>query len=311
MQITRILTLVASLTAFLSANAGAVTEYITYCGPFDRLEVLDNVNVIYACNPDSAGYMRYTGEKRFADAFIVNNNKGKLKIQVNTEDVNDPALPDIYIYSNFLTSVSNSSLRKVEVLSIAPCPELSIKQIGNGTIGVDGVKCDKLSATIATGNGSIIVTGSTDAAAFKMVGTGTIQADLLRANTVKCRVVGSGTIGCWPLESLDVKGLGSTKVYYRGEPVVSKGPGLKVMQLDQMPADYNSVSTRENSSDIDSQNSSAFENSPQPQEYTEENPSDIEPAEEKESVEEEAESPTSPSIEPEPAFTRSRMRRNK
>ncbi len=70
------------------------TTYTTYCGPFDKIEVTDNVNVVYECRQDSAGYLTYSGAHRFADAFILNNNKGKLKIQVNTEDVNDPELPD-------------------------------------------------------------------------------------------------------------------------------------------------------------------------------------------------------------------------
>lgn len=44
-------------------------------------------------------------------------------------------------------------------------------------------------------------------------------------------MVGSGAIGCWPTESISVKGLGSTKVYYRGDPVVKKGPGLKLFRI--------------------------------------------------------------------------------
>lgn len=235
---TRTLAIIISLLSVAIARAETITEYVNYCGPFDKIEVLDNVNVIYKCMPDSAGYMRYNGARRFNDAFIVENKKGKLKIQVNTDDVNDPQLPEIYVYSNFLTSVANSSDHKLEVLSIAPCPNLTIKQIGNGIISVDGVQCDKVTAVIATGNGTITVTGATDEAKLKMIGTGTIQADLLQAKTVSCTVVGSGTIGCWPEQSLNVKGLGSTKVYYRGDPALKKGPGLKVYSLDEpVPAE--------------------------------------------------------------------------
>lgn len=215
------------------AATGKETTYNTYCGPFDRLEVTDNVNVVYVNHPDSAGYARYTGDRRFADAFIFSNSKGKLKVQVNTEDVNDPELPTLYLYSNFLTSVSNSSVSRLEIRSIAPCPELKVKQIGNGTIVIHGIDSDRVKGSIATGNGQIVLSGVAREAKYVMVGTGTIQADLLRADVVECRVAGTGTIGCWPVESLNVRGLGSTKVYYKGDPVVKKGPGVKVFPLDQ------------------------------------------------------------------------------
>ena len=230
--ITSIITLM--LLPLCALAAERVTVYSNYCGPFDKLEVTDNVNVVYECNPDSAGYVRYTGARRFADAFILTNSKGKLKVQVNTEDVNDPDLPTLHLYSNFLTSVSNSSERKLEVRSLAPCPQLTVKQIGNGTIAVDGIDSDRVKGIIATGNGQIVLSGVAREAKFVMVGTGTIQADLLRADVVECRVAGTGTIGCWPLESLNVKGLGSTKVYYKGDPVVKKGPGVKVMSLNEV-----------------------------------------------------------------------------
>lgn len=227
----RFIAFIVAFAAILSMKPEKTTTYTTYCGPFDKIEVTDNVNVVYECRQDSAGYLTYSGAHRFADAFILNNNKGKLKIQVNTEDVNDPELPTIHVYSNFLTSVENSSVMKLEIRTIAPCSNLNIKQIGNGAISVDGAKCDRLKASLATGNGTIVITGSAAEAKYVMVGTGTIQADLLCADVVKCTVVGSGAIGCWPTESISVKGLGSTKVYYRGDPVVKKGPGLKLFRI--------------------------------------------------------------------------------
>lgn len=229
----KLLTLLLTITAISPMKSEKTTTYTTYCGPFDKIEVTDNVNVIYECRQDSSGYLTYTGAHRFADAFILNNHKGKLKIQVNTEDVNDPELPTIHVYSNFLTSIENSSVMKIEAKSIEPCPNLNIKQIGNGTISVDGVNCDRLKASLATGNGTIAITGTAQDAKYVMVGAGTIQADLLKAATVKCTIIGAGAIGCWPTESINVKGLGSTKVYYRGDPVVKKGPGLKLFRLEE------------------------------------------------------------------------------
>lgn len=246
--IRKILMLAVAVGAAVSPAMGEkITKYTNFCGTFDKVQVCDNVNVVYKCSTDSAGYVSFIGAKRFANAFIVSNSKGKLKIQVNTEDVNDPELPTLNIYSNFLNKIENSSEKRLEIINIAPCPQLTVRQIGNGTIAVNDIKSDKLTASIATGNGTIILTGSATEAKYVMVGTGLIQADLLRADVVNCRVVGSGSIGCWPDESLSVRGLGSTKVYYRGNPVIKKSPGLKIFSLDEYNQE-NGNSWKENAS---------------------------------------------------------------
>ena len=64
-----------------------------------------------------------------------------------------------------------------------------------------------------------------------MVGTGTIQADELKADRVNCKIMGGGNIGCWATESLDVRGIGSTRIYYKGKPKIKKVGGGKVLPL--------------------------------------------------------------------------------
>ena len=66
---------------------------------------------------------------------------------------------------------------------------------------------------------------------LKMVGTGTINADGLKTELVNCKIMGSGTIGCWPLSRLDVRGIGSTKIYYKGAPEIKKVGGGKLFPL--------------------------------------------------------------------------------
>lgn len=66
-----------------------------------------------------------------------------------------------------------------------------------------------------------------------MVGTGTISADRLEADVVQCKILGSGSIGCWPLQKLNVRGIGSTKVYYKGDPQVKKSGGGKLYPLPE------------------------------------------------------------------------------
>lgn len=211
-----------------------VQDYKVEVGQFDKLKVLDNVNVVYRCNADSTGFVQYRGEKEFADAFIITpKSDGTLRIQVSTEDVGHPNLPTLYVYSDFLTSVENSSAFSVIVENPAPCAEFKATQIGNGSVAVEDLKTNKLVASLNTGNGTVNVSGTALAAVLKMVGTGIISADRLKADEVQCKILGSGSIGCWPVAILSVKGIGSTKIYYKGDPKIKKSGGGKLFPLPE------------------------------------------------------------------------------
>lgn len=222
-----------AVAGMFSTQAQIMERYKVEVGQFDKLKVTDNVNVVYRCLPDSSGYIQYVGSKEFADAFIITPKNGTLKIQVSTEDVGNPDLPTLFVYSDFLTSVENSSSFSVTVENPAPCAEFSVKEIGNGSITVENLKANVVKATIATGKGTVNISGKCQEAEFKMVGTGVISADRLEANDVKCLILGSGSIGCWPVEKMSVKGIGSTKIYYKGDPVVKKSGGGKVFRLPE------------------------------------------------------------------------------
>lgn len=217
----------------LSSQAQIVEKYKVEVGQFDKLKVTDNVNVVYRCLPDSSGYVQYEGGKEFADAFIITPKNGTLRIQVSTEDVGNPNLPTLYVYSDFLTSVENSSSFSVIVENPAPCAEFSAKEVGNGSVTVENLKANVVKAMLATGNGTVNISGRCQEAQLKMVGTGVISADRLEADDVKCKILGSGSIGCWPLEKMTVKGIGSTKIYYKGDPVVKKSGGGKLFRLPE------------------------------------------------------------------------------
>lgn len=227
-----LLLLIAMLASIATATA-QTQSYRLKVGPFDRLKITDNVNVVYHCAPDSAGYVTWHGDKEFADAFIFTNNKGQLRVQVSTDDVDMPGLPTLHIYSDFLTEVENFSDFNTTVNAPAPSPQFKAIQIGNGTITVNDLRATKVTAAITTGNGTVTLSGTCQEATLRMVGTGVIAADRLRAGTVNCRILGSGTIGCSPSATLNVKGIGSTKIYYTGNPTVKKSGGGKLFQLRQ------------------------------------------------------------------------------
>lgn len=228
---------VAFTAPAILADSPRIHEYIFNVGQFNDIRVLDNVNVVYRCVPDSSGYVAYRGEKDFADSFILSNNKGTLRIQVTTEDVNKPGLPTIYAYSDFLSNAENSSDFTLKVESPAPCAEFRAKQVGNGNVVVENIKATTVKAGLTAGLGNVVLSGSCREAELKMVGTGMISADRLKAETVKCTILGSGSIGCWPTELLQTKGIGSTKIYYKGDPNIKKSGGGKIYPLPSNPGE--------------------------------------------------------------------------
>lgn len=230
-MIKKLLSLSIFAAVSLTGFAQSAENYKINVGQFNKLKVADNVNVVYRCNPDSTGFVQYRGAKEFADAFILSPKGGTLKIQVSTEDVNNPSLPVLYVYSDFLLEVENSGLKRVTIEKPAACPEFKAKCVGNGSIVVDGLEATLVRASIATGNGSVNLSGKCRESIFNMVGTGIIGADRLRSEKVECKILGSGTIACWPINELSVKGIGSTKVYYKGDPQIKKSGGGKLFQL--------------------------------------------------------------------------------
>lgn len=233
----KIIKLIAVLLLSLPAFAEEVNTYRPEIGKFDKLRVFDNINVVYRCVPDSAGQAVFKATDEFADAFIFTNSKGTLTLQLNSEDVGKPGLPTVYLYSDFLTFVENSSVSTITVSDLVSVPSFKAKQIGNGKIVINGLQSSTSEIALTTGNGSIIVSGQCEDTLIRMLGTGVIQADDLKSDIVKCKIMGSGTIGCWAVSDLESRGIGSTKIYYKGNPVVKKVGGGKLIPMDSIESD--------------------------------------------------------------------------
>lgn len=234
----RILAIFAIICAVFATASARTETYRLQVGQFDRLSVYDNVPVVYHANSDSTGYVVYRSQEDLADVLIFSNTKGNLKIQIATEKIQDVKdLPVVHVYSDYLTSVENSSELSVEVLSNNSVPHFTARLMGNGEIVANDIKAGEIEAQFMTGNGVISLSGNCDNAVYRMVGTGTIQADEVKANNVKCKIMGSGSIGCWADNHLDVRGIGSTKIYYKGSPTVKKIGGGKLFPLDKVESE--------------------------------------------------------------------------
>lgn len=193
---------------------------------FSQLKVIEGLNVDYKCNPDSAGKAVFYTTPDLASVLMFSNKKGRLDMQISTDGIDYTNLPTITVYSAFLTQVENSGDSTVRVLSVAPGPQFKANVIGNGRLVVRDVDATKVEGSLKTGNGQLVIYGKCTNAQFSLVGTGAIQADELKAQEVKCRIVGTGSIGCSAARELIILGgsMGPGKIYYDGEPKVTTKP---------------------------------------------------------------------------------------
>ena len=225
----RILMIMAVLMGALQINA---KDFKLPVGQFSKLAVDDNVNVVYIGGDGSPSRVAYEGDQKYSRAFIITHKGDKLRIQVETLFEDDPELPTLYVYTDFLENASLSAESTLTLKSVAPGSNLDLSVMGNGSIISEDIRATKVGASIKSGNGTITVSGHCETANFNMLGNGTIQADRLEAVTVNCKMLGQGSIGCWPTEELKVRGIGSTKIYYKGSPKIDKKGGGKLFPLE-------------------------------------------------------------------------------
>lgn len=225
----RILMIMAALLGCMQMSA---KEFKLPVGQFSKISVDDNVNVVYVGADGSPSRVTYEGDQKYAKAFIISQKGNKLRIQVETLFVDDPELPVLYLYSDFLENASLSSEATLTLKSVAPGSKLDLSVMGNGSIVAENIHATKIGASIKSGNGTITISGHCQTANFNMLGNGTIQADRLEAVTVNCKMLGQGSIGCWPTEELKVRGIGNTKIYYKGKPDINKKGGGKLFPLE-------------------------------------------------------------------------------
>ena len=233
------ITILTILTCIFSGLAQE--EYQTHTinvGEFTTLKVCDHINVVYSTKPDSIGFAHFNAPVSMVNSVMFENNNGTLVIRIETDYKNVCNLPVVYVYSRFLKEVRNEADGILRVLDCAPSSELKFETLANGKLLVEGIDATKVNGNISTGKGLISLTGKAKHANLKLFGTGEIQADELVSGDVSCKILGTGTIGCNVNGELNVKGSGTGKIYYTGNPTKIKkttlGP-VKVIPLNGEP----------------------------------------------------------------------------
>lgn len=247
MRHSKLIILLLALSATIGC-AAHVNEYILNVGDFSKLIINDNLSVVYTCSADSAGFVKFSTTPELADAIIARNKGGKLKLSISEELENQEGLPTVYVYSKFLTEVSNSGTHKVFVRNISRTASFKASLIGNGEIIVNGLDCMQVNASLTTGNGIITLSGTADKLKVNLIGTGKIVADQLKTEVAEIKAMGTGSVSCSAKKNISIICAGSTSIYYEpfnGLEIKKTGSGKLIRISDETPVDENAAQTEE------------------------------------------------------------------
>lgn len=203
-------------------------------GAFSSLEIENDLEVTCKFTPDSVGYVRFMCDDAHSDAFIFDKTKPtRLKIMISPDFIDNIPETTILVYTDSLKHVRSSSSRTVRIEPQDHVSKFKGVLIGNGNLTIDNISAGHVTGVLATGNGTVAISGRAKTSVLKLTGTGCIQAQMLESDKVVCHVFGGGDIFCMPFQELILKGLGSTRVHYRGKPAKIKKSGFgKLIPLD-------------------------------------------------------------------------------
>lgn len=219
-----------TFTSYISAQQS--NKYDLNVGDFNELRVNDAVNVDYKYDSAKAGKAEFECLPEYASSFMFNNKGGKLTIQLSSDALGRKDIPKVTVYSKFLSKVENNADSTVRVMSLNSIPKFEAKIEGNGRLVVHEIDANEVKGTMRLGHGILVLTGVCKEAKLNLTGTGVIQADELKADNVSVNAKGTGSVGVDAEVSLGVYGMGSTSVYYVGNPEIkNRSVGLKLIPL--------------------------------------------------------------------------------
>lgn len=218
----KIRSIISLLAAAVALTASAVGPYSLQFPEFTELKVADGINVVYIPDAQKAGKVEFEATSEIASAIVFEPSASKLTIKLASRNEVYNSLPTVYVYSTFLTKLTNEGDSLVKIQGIQPVPELLLRQYNNGRIVARDIKCTRLNASILAGHGTMFITGTAGVADYNVAGSGHLQADELQAETVQASITGTGAINCYATATLSVKGISSGMVSYRGKPTVKK-----------------------------------------------------------------------------------------
>ena len=126
---------IACVIAVALMSSAQVVHHEVKVGNFTRLNLLDDINVDYRCNADSAGLAVLDCTQDVANHLMFSiNDKGRLSIQVDDLYERQGNLPTIILYSSTLDEVENSGDSTLRVSGLPPLKAFKVRLTDNGKV---------------------------------------------------------------------------------------------------------------------------------------------------------------------------------
>ena len=127
-----LISILIAATVALAAPA-QVTRHVVKISDFTRLNLLDDINVNYRCNPDPAGLIVMDCSQDVASHLIFSiNDKKRLSIQVDDSYERQGNLPTLTIYSSTLDEAENAGDSTLRINGLPPLKAFKLRNIDNG-----------------------------------------------------------------------------------------------------------------------------------------------------------------------------------
>lgn len=219
----------------ICAHAAEPKTYCIDVRDFNELQITDGINVVYKCDPDSAGIVTFSAVPELASMVQFSNNKNKLKIRLNSDGIVRKNLPTVTVRSRFLSYAQNAGDSTLIIENPAPGASMKLRIIGNGTIVANDVQTTMVEGKTEAGKGTLTISGKTPTLKLLQVGAGVINTVDMVADRVEIKMAGTGSVHVNAIETLSITGLGSGKVYLLGNPQVKNRTmgSVKVIEVEK------------------------------------------------------------------------------
>lgn len=195
-------------------------------GFFNRIKLHTDINVMCKASHDSIGWIYYDGIDRGVNGIVAVLNKDVLTIY---QKESAKELPDtVYVFYPELRSVENAYEATLAIDSLITENKFKAVLQGNGKITISYLQAKEAELSVVTGNGVITVDGGNcNKVKARIVGTGQINMAGLISEESILRCLGTGAINCPQTNIIKVKGLGTTRIYYTGNPKIKRRGNAK------------------------------------------------------------------------------------
>lgn len=201
----------------------------TVIADFDCVSILNPINVVYTQSKTDAGKVRIYAPKGDKIVSITSKN-GELSIRYGKGYKNSFGVIMVYVSSKELKKVNCSMGGNFTTSGAVSGKSLKLKVAGNSQIRCNNLVYEDIKAKRGIGRGDILVGGKVTNATYSIIGGGEVDADELIADTVKCKIFGSGDIGCHVNSDITVRSIGRGAAYCKGNLKISgKNNKIRVM----------------------------------------------------------------------------------